>query len=172
MVNENDNDNEDVYDSWSEGGDDTDSDSVYDKCDCSAECNCYTKHNAIQHELKMLKLDHSTHFNYCVNELPSDIFSDDKMLIFSLTHSCYCYANCPSMKQRILYVYVTAKSYAMGERITYGKIFYEIEKQVKEQYKELSEKYELELDQFYCNHRFIEGFDKKTPIHYDIFCGS
>ena len=67
---------------------------------------------------------------------------------------------------------VKAENYDMGQRITYGKIFYEIEKQVNEQYKELAEKYNLDVDDLYCNHKFMEWFDKKTLIQYEIVCGS
>lgn len=135
------------------------------------DCYYCAKTQQIEHELKKLGLD-QTNFKYCLDEIPSDIFSEAKFLVFTLTHTCYCYNNFDDMKQKILYIYVKAENYDMGQRITYGKIFYEIEKQVNEQYKELAEKYNLDVDDLYCNHKFMEWFDKKTLIQYEIVCGS
>ena len=147
---------------------------VYDECTCDNElfeCTCLTKYNAITSEIEELNLEKSA-FMYCLDELPSDIFSQDEFLIFTLTHTCYCYSDFDILNKKTLYIYVKADYYAIGERITYGKIFSEIVKQVNEQYKEIAEKCNLNTEDLYCNHRFLEGFDQTTPIQYDIFCGS
>ena len=66
-------------------------------------------------------------------------------MIFTLTHTCYCYSDFDILNKKTRYIYVKADYYAIGERITYGKIFSEIVKQVNEQYKEIAEKCNFSL---------------------------
>ena len=114
-----------------------------------------------------------TYFSYCLEEMPSEIFSEeDKFLVFTVSHTCYCYDNFDPLRNKLIYVYVKVDNYEIGERITYGLIFYEIDRQVKLHYQEIADKCDMELKEMYCNHIFMEGLDKQTPIQYTVWCGS
>jgi hypothetical protein len=127
--------------------------------------------NLIDKELEDMSIT-DTYYNFCLDKLPSEIFSEDKFLVFTLSHNCYCYENFDPLRNKLIYVYVKVDNYELGERITYGLIFYEIDKQMKAHYQEIADKCGMELKDIYCNHMFIESFDKETPIQYSVFCGS
>ena len=123
----------------------------------------------IAQELLELGLD-DEHFSYCLDHRPSEVFSEDKkLLVFTLTHTCYCYEGFEPLKDKKIYIYVKANA---NEPITYGQIFGEICSQVEAPYKELAEKYDMEIEDIYCNHNFVEALTQNTDIEYDIWCGS
>ena len=106
------------------------------------------------------------YFKYGLKERPETVFSNEQELLFALHHTCRCYDNCHFMRR--LTIYVSVKS---EEKITYGKIFDEIEKQVKDYYTEISLVYGLSLEQMYCDHRVIRMFLISRLNQYDIVCG-
>ena len=106
------------------------------------------------------------YFKYGLKEQPETVFSNERELLFALHHTCRCYDNCHLMRR--LTIYVSVKS---EEKITYGKIFDEIEKQVKDYYTELSLIYGISLDRMYCDHRVIIMFLINRKNQYDIVCG-
>lgn len=123
----------------------------------------------IAQELLALGLD-DTHFSYCLDNRPSEIFSEDKkFLVFTITHTCYCYEEFDPLKDKKIYIYVKTTE---NQHITYGLIFGEICRQVEQHYKVIAEKCDMKIEDVYCNHRFIEGLQKNTDIEYEVWCGS
>ena len=129
-------------------------------------CEEYTEETALENELIELGLDKMP-FNYCLEERPSMIFSEDEFLVFTLTFDCYCYKDFNILKDKKIYVYVKADNYYFGERITYGKIFYEINQQVSIALKDIGG-----INELLCSHKFIEQLTQNTAIEYSIDCGS
>ena len=121
----------------------------------------------IAQELLELGLD-DKHFSYCLKHRPSEIFSQDN-IVFTLTHTCYCYEGFDPLKDKKIFIYVNVIE---NEPITYGQIFGEICKQVELHYKEIAEECDMEIEDIYCNHIFVESFTQTSPIQYDIWCGS
>ena len=126
--------------------------------------NMDTGMNDICSEFKEMSV--TGYFKYGLSERPETVFSDNSELIFNLSHNCECYADCQFMIRQMLYVIVKSE-----EKITYGKIFDEIEKQIKAQYSEISLVYGLSLEQMYCDHRVIRMFLISRKNQYDIVCG-
>jgi len=112
-------------------------------------------------------------FTYSLKNHPDEIFSDEHSLVFTLTNTCWCYQHFEPLKNKKIFIYVSAKDYYRGGRITYKQVFYEIDKQVKIRYDEIKKEYNIDHDyNLMCDHRFIEVFTKITQIQYDIWCGS
>lgn len=110
----------------------------------------------------------SENFKYGFSIHPKTVFNNEQELIFTLSHNCICYDDCKFMRRQMLYVIV--KTDQFNKKITYGQIFYEIEKQVREQYSEISLVYGLSLEQMYCDHRVIKLFLLSRKNQYDIVC--
>ena len=116
-------------------------------------------------------MDNDLFVNCLEDNKPDDIFSDDERLVFTLSHTCYCWSEFFPLKDKKIYIYVNAVNYKSGGRITYGQIFDEINKQVKTRYEEIASEYDTDEIEV-CNHCFIEIYTKVSDIQYEIWCGS
>lgn len=120
-------------------------------------------------------------FSYSLEEMPSEKFdTEEKTLFFTYCFKHFCYEsgyNVHTDKALKLYghkAYFKIVPEANGNYITYGDIFIQSDKQFVDYLTEWikKEKEDIDYQDLLCSHRFIEGFDKTTPIQYDICCGS
>lgn len=114
-------------------------------------------------------------FRYSMSEDPYSILTENPFTAFTYKLDCYFYteSGISDLINKTLFFYVNSKI-----PLTYKYAFEEINKQFKEQMEaiiiDINKKYDEDfiLQDFLCDHIFMESLDMKTPIQYAIFCGS
>ena len=114
-------------------------------------------------------------FSYCLDKDPNAILTNNPFTAFTYKLDCHYYteSGISDLINKTLFFYINSNI-----SLTYKCAFDEINKQFKEQMEalivDINKKYDTNftLYEFVCEHIFMESLDMKTPIQYDIFCGS
>ncbi len=110
-------------------------------------------------------------FTYCIDINPKEMFCcENKSYVFSYKTNCYCYDNFEDIKNKKFFAYINEKN--NGQNLSYEHIFNEIDKQISTQFKSIAKNKNIKYENLICNHIFIEGFNEKTQLEYEICCGS
>lgn len=111
---------------------------------------------------------------YSLDEDPDSILTTQEFISITISpFSHFCYEDLEELHSRTLFFYINSKI-----PITYRFAFKEINRQFRQQMKEIivdiNKKYQqrFTINNFMCDHKFLESLDMKTPIQYDIYCGS
>jgi len=112
-------------------------------------------------------------FKYCLDKDPYSILTNKPFTAFTYKLDCYFYDGITDLCNKTLFFYVYSKI-----PLTYKCAFDEINKQFREQLEalviDINKKYDTDfiVEDFICDHIFLEDLIQTTPIQYDIFCGS
>ena len=75
-----------------------------------------------------------------------------------------------TIKNKKFFAYINEKN--NSQNLSYEHIFNEIDKQISTQFKSIAKNKNIKYKNLICNHIFIEGFNEKTQLEYEICCGS
>ena len=113
-------------------------------------------------------------FIYSFEEMPNDRFefTTEKTIFITYEFNCFCYKDSNLYGHKAFFRIQPTNN---RDYITYGDIFIQSDKQMKAYLDEwiISKNLtNISYNTLLCNHVFIEFLDKKTPIQYNLYCGS
>lgn len=122
-----------------------------------------------------LEAKQSDIFSYCLDKDPNAILTNNPFNAFTYKLDCHFYteSGISDLINKTLFFYINSKI-----PLTYKCAFEEINKQFKDQMEaiiiDINKKYNENfiLNDFICDHIFLEMLIPTTPIQYDIYCGS